>query len=318
MENKEVSSSDNKITIIFFLLPTIMLIVGYFINPNEYTPQTTEMLLQIPIFIGLILLGIGFIIKCKRISKIFKIVGWIVFAFFWSTMPTYLYLSENGDVFNGVVCLIGVYVLIYLAYQEWLSLKRDEEVSCLHWAAGATFIAGIIYFTIDSAFFPELKYMMVENVAILTSDFLNLLGHHTMRIGVSIFYENSDPISIIFSCTAIQAIALFAGMIGALYRGKLKKIIIALLITIPPMYVLNIVRTSSVVYLVGENITSFEIAHNLLSKMGALITLIVLLFITFKILPELYEEIIGLIDLPKRNGPVEKVLKKYFWSKKKK
>jgi exosortase/archaeosortase len=50
---------------------------------------------------------------------------------------------------------------------------------------------------------------------------------------------------------------------------------------------------------------SFEIAHNVIGKAGSLIALIVLLFITFKILPELYDEIMGIIDLPKRKGPVE-------------
>jgi exosortase/archaeosortase len=43
-----------------------------------------------------------------------------------------------------------------------------------------------------------------------------------------------------------------------------------------------------------------------LAKIGALITLIALLFIVFKIIPELFDEISCLIDLPKRKGPVER------------
>jgi exosortase/archaeosortase len=46
-------------------------------------------------------------------------------------------------------------------------------------------------------------------------------------------------------------------------------------------------------------------AHNVIAKTGSLLALIVLLFITFKIVPELYDEIIGIIDLAKRKGPVE-------------
>lgn len=315
MDNTKNAYDDKKTILLFFFIPMIMFIVGYFIHPFPST-KIAEMLIQIPIFLGLILLGIGFFWKEKNTGRKIKIAGWIVFAFYWSTMPIHLYLSEGGDIFNAAVCIIGVYVLIYLAYHEWLSLRGYDDVSCLNWVAGATFIAGIIYFTIESELiFPALKNLLIEMVAVQTSGFLNILGLKTFVHGVTIYYQDC-PITIIFACTAIQAMTLFAGMIGALYRADGKRKTKALLVTIPPMYVLNIVRTASVVYLAGGHITSFEIAHNLLSKSGALITLIVLLFITFKILPELYEEIICLIDLPKRNGPIEKFFKKYFGRKK--
>jgi len=292
-----------------------MLIIGYFIRP--FPPiEIAEKLIQIPIFLGLSLLGIGFFWREKNTGRKIKIAGWIVFAFYWSTMPMYLYLVEMGDIFNAVVCIIGVYVLIYVAYNEWLSLKGYDDVSCLNWMAGATFIAGMIYFLIESELiFPSLKKFLIEMVAVQTSGFLNILGIKAHVEGITVFYQEI-PITIIFACTAIQAMTLFLGMIGALCRADWKRKIEALLVTILPMYFLNIVRTSSVVYLVGGNITSFEIAHNLLSKIGALVTLIVLLLITFKILPELYEEIICLIDIPKRNGPIERSFKKYLGRKK--
>ena len=166
-------------------------------------------------------------------------------------MPAYLYLSENGDVFNAAATILGVYTLFYLAYNEWLSLKKQEEITCLKWAAGATFIAGMIYFLIENPFFPDLKNIMIQQVASLTHGFLRLLGFNVELQGVTLINtENTNPmtkyVSIIFSCTAIQAIALFAGMIGALYRADIKRKTIALLVTIIPIYILNVVRTSSV------------------------------------------------------------------------
>lgn len=315
MNNTKNASDDKKTVLLFFLIPTVMLIIGYFIHP--FPPiEIAEILIQIPIFLGLTLLGIGFFWKEKNTGRKIKIAGWIVFAFYWSTMPIHLYLAEMGDIFNAVVCIIGVYILIYVAYHEWLSLQGYDDVSCLNWIAGATFIAGMVYFIIESELiFPALKKFLIEMVAAQTSGFLNILGLKAYLHGVTVYYQDI-PITIIFACTAIQAMTLFFGMICALYRADRDRKIKALLVTILPMYFLNIVRTSSVVYLVGGNITSFEIAHNLLSKMGALITLIVLLFITFKILPELYEEIICLIDIPKRNGPIERFFKKYFGRKK--
>jgi archaeosortase A (PGF-CTERM-specific) len=135
-------------------------------------------------------------------------------------------------------------------------------------------------------------------------------------IGVNIFHNGAYVVSIIFACTAIQAMVLFVGMIGALPKVNIKRKINALLITLIPIYILNLLRNALVGFLLAKNITDFYIAHNVLAKIGALITLIILLFIVIKILPEIYDEIICLTELPKRNGPVEQYFKKYFWRKK--
>jgi archaeosortase A (PGF-CTERM-specific) len=287
----------------FFLIHTMMLIVGYILFP--YPPSSlAKQLSFLPLFLGLIFLGIGFFYKRKNTASILKIVGWGLFAFFWATMPSFLYLSEGGDVFNGAVCIIGVYVLIYMAYHEWLSLKRDNYVSCLNWIAGGTFLAGIIYFTIENGILPGLKEWLIENVAAQTTDLLHLFGINAVRSQDLIMYNNM-PVTIIFACTAIQSMVLFVGMIGALSRVNLKRRTLGLLVTVIPIYFLNLIRNASVVYMVGSGMVSFEIAHNVIGKAGSLLALIVLLFVTFKIVPELYDEIVGIIDLPKRKGPVE-------------
>jgi len=102
-----------------------------------------------------------------------------------------------------------------------------------------------------------------------------------------------------------------------LHRANIKRKIYGLLITVPPIYVLNLIRTASVVYLAGGNICSVEVAHNILGKTGSLIALVVFAFIIFKILPELYDEIVCIIDLPKRKGPVENFFKKLLRKKEK-
>ncbi|MFH1101454.1 MAG: hypothetical protein V1726_05430 [Methanobacteriota archaeon] len=72
---------------------------------------------------------------------------------------------------------------------------------------------------------------------------------------------------------------------------------------------LNLIRNAGVIFLVGGNITTFNVAHNIIAKIGSLIALIALLFLVLKINPELYDEITGIIDLPKRDGPLERVLR---------
>jgi archaeosortase A (PGF-CTERM-specific) len=195
-----------------------------------------------------------------------------------------------------------------MGYHEWLSIQRNEPITCLNWIAGGSFIAGIIYFTIDSNIFPGLKHGLIDVVAAQSTALLNIMGLPAIKEGESIVYQGT-PITIIFACTAIQSMVLFVGMIGALGSADVKRKVIGITITVVPIYLLNLVRNASVIFLVGGKVTSFTIAHNYLSKAGALITLIVLLFITFKILPELYDEISCIIDLPKRNGPVENLLR---------
>ena len=316
MNRKAVSSNDGIVFFIFLLVPTIMLIVGYFIYPCD-TPPADHPLIYIPLFLGLILLGSGVLLKDKNSGSKLKISGWVLFSFFWASLPCFLYTSEGGDVFNAAVCIIGVYILIYMVYHEWYSIKTDKYPSCLNWIAGGTFLAGIIYFTIDSGIFPELKNVLIEVVAAHSNWLLNRFGIETILKEGSVIEYNGIPITIIFACTAIQAMVLFVGMIGALSKVNFKRKVFAIAITVIPMYFLNLVRNASVVFLVGGNITSFNIAHNVLSKAGALITLIALLFLTFKIVPELYDEILCIFDLPKRKGPVENFFAKFLGKTKK-
>ena len=311
-KNKNASESKG-IAFLFLLIPTIMLIIGYFIYP--YDPNTESFalkLLQIPIFLSLILLGIGFLIKKEGIGNKIKIMGWMVFAFYWSTQPATLYYSEGSDVFNSAVCIIGVYVLSYIAYHEWLSLKRNESIGCLNWIAGASCIAGIIYYVIERT---ALQEWMIEVTADQSAWVLDTLIGNAVAVEDGIYFNGEYVVTIIFACTAIQAMAIFIGMIGVIPKVDVKRRVYGLLITLIPIYILNLFRNAMVVFLVGNNITDFNIAHNFISKTGALITLIILLFIVIKIIPEILDEIIGLTDLYKRNGPLEKFAKKIIGRK---
>jgi archaeosortase A (PGF-CTERM-specific) len=301
--NDSEGRKDWRVVLVFFLLPTVMLLVGFVLFPFP-PPHLATQLSYIPLFLGLILLGIGFFWREKNTGSSLKIIGWGVFASFWATMPAFLYLSEDGDIFNAVVCVIGVYVLVYLAYHEWLSRKRTDHPVSLNWIAGATFLAGSIYFTFEIGV-PGLKTWFIEFVAAQSTDLLHLVGVGAVRTDSVITYNNV-PISIIFACTAIQSMVLFVGMIGAITSAKPGRKALGLLVTVVPIYFLNLIRNAGVVFMVGSGMVAFDIAHNVIGKIGSLLALIILLFITFKIVPELYDEILGIIDLPKRNGPVER------------
>jgi len=314
MNNNSAYQSNIFVVFLFFFIPTIMLIFGYVATPYPHT-ESVEQFLLLPLFLGLTLLGVGFFLSSKTYGSFFKILGWGLFSFFWATQPHTLY--EGGDdVFNAVVCILGIYILIYIAYHEWLSLKTKSTPSCLNWIAGGTFFAGIIYFSIDSSLYPPLKTGLITLVSEHTQTLLELMGYEVSR-NINIITYNSIPIQIIFACTAIQSMVLFVGMIGALPKINITRRLAALSITVLPIYFLNLVRNAGVIILVGGNITSFEMAHNVIAKIGSLITLIILLFITFKIIPELYDEILCIFNLSKRDGPVEQFVLKLLGKTKK-
>lgn len=312
MDSKIKIKESNSVALLFILIPTLMLIVGYYIFPAElyYTPP---LWLNISMFLGLILLGIGFFIRKQGLNNIFKILGWFVFSFYWATQPAKMYLTEDGDIFNAVVCIIGVYVLCYIAYHEWLSYKRKENISCLNWIAGASAFAGIIYFGIERT---TLGSWLTERVAEQSEWVLNAIIGGSEISGTHISLDGHYVVTIIFACTAIQAMVVFIGMIGALPKIGIKRRAIGLLITVIPIFILNLFRNAMVAFLVGRDITDFFMAHNVISKVGSLATLIILLFIVIKLLPEIFDEIMCLIDLRKRNGPIEKMMNKIFGSKK--
>jgi len=300
-----VKTSDTTVVSLFFLVPTLLLLLGYFVVPSPQ-PEPFLYITYSILYLGLFFLGVGLLIKQKNTGCLCKIVGWILFSSFWATYPRHLYFSEGGDIFNAAVCIIGVYMLFYLAYHEWFSIQKKEYPFALNWIAGGTFLAGIIYFTFDLGIFPQLKTTLIEVVAAQSTMVLHLFQLPATNQGAIITYEGT-AITIIFACTAIQSMVLFVGMIGAL-RTSMKKKLIGITITVIPIYFLNLIRNAGVIFLVGREVTSFHIAHNIIAKIGSLIALIILLFIVLKINPELYDEITGIIDLPKRKGPVERVL----------
>jgi archaeosortase A (PGF-CTERM-specific) len=104
------------------------------------------------------------------------------------------------------------------------------------------------------------------------------------------FHQLYKPVEIILACTAIQSIAIFAGLtlgINAPLQRKLK----ALFLSVLPIYGLNILRNMFVVSAYygqwfGSPLQSFDIAHGVIARIGVMISLIIIAYLVFIILPE--------------------------------
>lgn len=157
--------------------------------------------------------------------------------------------------------------------------------------------------------------------------------------GTAMITDGWFPIQIILACTAIQSIMIFVGGIMALrpprsgegVSGKLDKFakladtynkrrLWAMALTVPLIYVLNLFRNVLIIWMSGQreavffasNESAFWFSHNVIGKGGSLVALILIAFIVFQILPELYDSIIGLLDLKERRGPLESWLSERF------
>jgi exosortase/archaeosortase family protein len=74
---------------------------------------------------------------------------------------------------------------------------------------------------------------------------------------------------------------------------------------IPVIYVLNLIRNVGIIYMMDELGWSYDVAHNTVGKGGSFIALIILAFVAFKLLPELLDNIWGIIDLKDRQKKKE-------------
>ena len=311
------SNKDKIIALLTFIVPIFLVLIGLFFFPydlaNVDVINQHYIIINIILFTSLCLLLIGFFTKKDKISNLIKISGWILFAFFWSTQPNSLYYGEDGDIFNAGLCIIGVFLLFYIAYREWLSIRYKNQISCLNWAAGAAGIAGLLYFGIDIS---PLQMILRDVVATHSAVLLNIFTGDVIKNGLEIIWGQAR-ILIIFACTAIQSMVIFVGMIIPLKNVSLKRKTIGLSLTVIPIYFLNLVRNAVVVYLTGiYGHDFFSIAHNYIGKIGSLLALVVLLYIVIKFIPEVFDEILCLTDLPKKGGPIEYFIKKYIIRKK--
>ncbi len=259
-------------------------------------------LLNIMLFTGLILLGVGYFVKRKE-GKIFNITGYVLFGIYWIFQAPYF--LKIADTINAVFCMLALPFFLYMAYHDFVSFKKNEDPRCLRFLAGWVFFAGFVYFLVEKI--PFLTVSMIKICSQQTVWLLNLFGHNYSLGDVAYYPEicipivpTNEGISIILACTGIQSIMIFLGAFIAV-KANLKRKIYAFLATVPVIWVLNIIRNAGIIY--GDSIGfDVHITHNYIGKAGSLIALIVLAWVVFRILPELYDNIIGLMDLYKRKA----------------
>ena len=135
-------------------------------------------------------------------------------------------------------------------------------------------------------------------------------GSEHQEVRVSVEADSwKDPLSpsvnIVLACTALQSMIIFVGGVictKASFRSRLN----GFLVTVPPIYLLNLIRNAVVIWLTYEHVwgvDTFFWAHAVYAKIGSLLALVVLAVAVFHFLPEMQDSILGVIDLPLREAP---------------
>lgn len=292
----------------------------------------SPVLVNIILFGGLILLGAGFLWEDRR-RHLLRIVGSLLLAGFFAYEVLRI-IEEGKDLWNITFTAIAAPVFLFVAWQEYLSWRWDEDAESLKWIAGTAAIAGLIYYSFDRI--PIMAAGIIWVVAAQSIWMGQLFGYgYHMKVGeviwgsdhVAVDIINAD-VRIILACTGIEAIVIFVGAIFATqmvrdpwkaYRNpdrppllrlrsmsEKERMTRALLITISIIWVGNLLRNVMIIYLVDERGWDFDFVHSDIGKSMSFVILLVLAFITFNLVPEMLDNIAGIVDLVNRKSPEER------------
>lgn len=234
-------------------------------------------------------------------------VGWLAFGLRWGLATPDFYLVEHNLMYT-VACILAIPATAYLA----LLMLREERESLMVLTRAAA-LSAIFYFPF--AYLPWLGDLLIGATTAITLASVNALGNHATADG-SIITLNGQLVEIILACTAIQSMALFIGLVGCI-RAPAARLFKAFLVSVPVIYVLNIVRNTFVIAAFGNqwfqiapdliagwtgeppSYASFFWAHNVLAEAGSLVALVIISYAVISILPEALDYIRDIFSLVK-------------------
>lgn len=251
-----------------------------------------------------------------RTSKVRKLVGgigWGVFSIHWGYQPLYyLEIQDYANVLLTIVIALLCLLVAYIMFREYregpIYIRNNREVvhskfstpdesaslDITSMLTTASALGALVYFPFAN--FSSLNTWIIGGVTSQVFWVLRYFEIPAYMKAWNMITLNGYTVEVILACTAIESIALFMGLIGAV-RAPLSRLAMAFLVSVPVIYILNLIRDIFVVIAYGEQwfgADSFIIAHNYIAKAGSGIALFVISYAVLRILPELLEMIDGL------------------------
>ncbi len=209
-------------------------------------------------------------------------LGWALFGAYWMSQPGHYIAIE--DYFNAALAVAAALFCVYLA---WIIQTYGSRSQAFTWASYAAAVCGIIYFPFAEV--QQLQTWLIGFTTLITAQALNAFSVPVIMESWNTLVLNGRTVEIILACTAIESIALFAGVIVSV-QAPLRRRLAALLASTLTIYVLNIVRNSFVLMAYGWDwfgSDSFHVAHNIIAKAGSTVALLAIAYLVFALLPEL-------------------------------
>ncbi|MBE0522775.1 MAG: archaeosortase A [Methanosarcinales archaeon] len=241
-------------------------------------------------------------------------MGWIFFAAYWALQPFY-YLKE-GDFSMVILMLVVALICLIIAHLMFITYLKSNKgmlqdnqtniTKTLMAATTVTAIGALFYFPF--AQIESLNHSLISTVTSQTFWLSQQAGFPVIRLDWNMIMLEGYRVEIILACTAIESIALFFGLILGIKADR-KKVLMALMASIPVIYILNLIRNTFVigaygykwfgtgpmiVHLFGNEYflhqsASFYIGHHIIAKGGSGVALLFIAYAVLKLLPELLD-----------------------------
>lgn len=259
------------------------------------------------------------------VNMFFAVVG----TYFFTYLAYHQWLSEVRRVENRTVRFLnistfvaaGAYFVIdkIESVRVWLIIKVSNHTAWMLQTFGQGTQTGLVYHVDPTGSTSDLAGPAQGSIASFCYQGTGCPGDYYTPPPPHGFWESIThfdpthqsaaviPVSIILACTALQSIMLFVGLfIGT--EAPWKKRIMASVIVASVVYVLNLLRNTGIIWFYGQGQASFWVMHDAVGKGGSLVAMVAIAFAAFAWFPEFLRELIGVLDLYHRDGPVERAL----------
>jgi archaeosortase A (PGF-CTERM-specific) len=256
----------------------------------------------------------------RQYARPVAVGAWAVFALFWLALIPY-FVVEQRSVIEGLGSVVAVPLSLYVGYV--LAKGRDS----LFVLSRAVAVMGVVYLPFVAV--GALRRPLIEVVTTHTELLMNVLGFHpevvdgltiqsrsgeTLRIAEKsypyestfAFYNGDIPITynIAIACTGVGSMAILVGLVGAV-SAPLDRKLRAFAVSIPVVYVLNLVRNVFIGVTFGNQLThvfpdvvmtlfaleneymvSYIVSDRVLAQSASVVALVAVTWLVVRQLPE--------------------------------
>jgi len=246
-------------------------------------------------------------LRDRRTARFVAVGAWAAFAVFWLALVPQFLLVEKSAI-EGVLSALAVPASLSAAYL----LYRGRE-SLLVLTRGVA-VMGLIY--LPATTIPWIYGPLVETTTAQVDFLIRLAGYDpTVTTGENglrntfVFTTDGHQYEtfIILACTGLGSMAIFAGLIAAV-RAPLRKKLAAFAVSVPVIWVLNLVRNAFIAVAFGkqwfqvavpqvsmlfgvpagqEGLVSFYLADKVIAQSASVVALVLIAYPVVRLLPEL-------------------------------